>query len=111
MICRFNIHQLKVMGYDTTGWLWQSGLGLVTKFMSIVDSVYLVSFYFSNYLILYLMKAFLSLQSVFPDVIRSCRFQRPNVRGSAVSRGIVNCSCLSLVHTWLKRKKVLTFLK
>lgn len=49
--------------------------------------------------------------SVFPDVIRSCRFQRPHVHGPDVSRGIINCSCLSSVHTWLNRKKVLTFLK
>lgn len=48
---------------------------------------------------------------MFPDVIVSCRFWIPCVPGLGVSRGIINYSCLSLVHTWLKRKKVLTFLK
>lgn len=109
LIRRFHLHQLKIMEHKTTGWLWHSGLGLAIKYMFRVTSVYLVFFNFNNYLILSLAKVFLSLQ-VFPDVIRGCRFQRPHVPGPDVPRGIINCSCLSLVHTWLKRK-VLTFLR
>lgn len=62
LIWGFNVHQLKIIKHKTTGWLWLSRLGLATKCISSMTSVYLVSFCFNNYLILNLMKVFLSLQ-------------------------------------------------
>lgn len=60
----FNIHQFEIMEQET-GLLWLCGLGLATKCMSHVTSVYLVSFYFINHSVLNVMKVFLSLQVCF----------------------------------------------